>query len=164
MNLPEIEYNNYNTREFEKDVSIDRTNLDEEFATHAEKFAYYAFCAAEARYLSDLKKSEFKHTESVVYMEFRTNAMLSSLKVTEAICEHEVRKDSRYKTALEESQKAELKAQQLEGAVKAMSQKKDMLMQMGASARVAAVPPRILAAQEEQVRDIITRNRNQQGE
>ena len=169
MNLPKIditlngvEYDH----SFEDDVSIDRTNLDEEFSTQPTKYAFYAFLAEEAKYLADRQKAILENVYAAIDTEKRTNA--STLlaqnpkhKHTEKMYENEVKGDARYKDTLEAYHKAKLLAGQLDVASRAIAMRRDMLMQMGATARLGAVPTRVMEAKRDNAKTIIAKQKSE---
>lgn len=167
MNLPKIEltvngikYDNT----FDEDIKIDRTNLEEEFLTQSEKYAFYSFLAEEARYLADRRKAVVENVYAALDAEKRLAAAQmaaqnSKYKYTESMCHNEIIGDQRYKDVLEAQHKATLLANQLNVASRAMAMRKDMLMQMGHSQRAGGAPPRVQATQTEHVKDIITRKK-----
>ena len=166
MKLPEIkieirgiEYDN----SFADDVQIDRTNLDEEFATQAEKYAYYAFLAEEAKAVHERSKFELEQAYAVIDHEKRmcaaaTKAANPKFKMTEKMVENEVLTDRRYGEKKEAVLKAKLLAGQLQQAAIAIAQRRDMLQQLGASARIGQLPTRALEPKQTHARDIVAAN------
>jgi hypothetical protein len=82
-------------------------------------------------------------------------AQNGKFKYTEKMCENEVHGDPRYKDALEAYHKAKLLSGQLDIAARAIAMRRDMLMQMGAAARIGAMPTRVLEAKREVAKEII---------
>lgn len=169
MKVPELEIKlNGVTYEnsYEKDVTPDRTNLDYEFERQTSLYAFYSKLAAEAKYIENRKKTARDEVYAGIDHEVRTNhaALLAgnskASKLTEKMVENSVITDSRYKDAVQAYHEAQRTAQVLDSAAKAMVMRKDMLIQMGAASRVGA-PPAINAAQEQQVKEMIARNRKQ---
>jgi len=150
MKLPEIkieingiEYNH----SFSADVQIDRTDLDEEFATQAQKYAYYGLMAEEAKFQSARRKTELDNIAAHLDHRKRQNANLARMKdpkfkFTETMCANEVKTDPEYREALHAYQEADKLAGQLDIAKRAIAMRRDMLIQMGASARLGVSPPR----------------------
>ncbi len=150
---------------FDQDYIIDRTNLEEEFIEQPAKYAFYAFLQEEAEYLKRNQKSILERTYAALDQEKCHLAQVAGLgKYTEKMCENEVITDQRYKDAQDAYNKAELLAAQLRVCRESMAQRKDMLMQMGASARTGAQSPRILAQQAEDARELIRKSKENKGE
>ena len=150
---------------FGEDVKIDRTNLDHEFSTQAEKYAYYSFLAAEAHHLVDTMKSRLENVYAVVDAEKRANAAAllaagTKAKYTETMYKNEVIGDQRYKDAQSQYHQAKKLVNQLDVASRSIAMRKDMLMQLGAAARIGAAPQRVLQAQGNHARQIIGNNVN----
>ena len=149
--------------DFASDVRIDRTDLEEEFSTQAEKYAYYSFLSAEAKYLCDRQKSVLDNVYAVIDAEKRANAAAllangAKLKYTEVMYKNEVIGDDRYKEAQKNYHAAKKLADQLEVASRSIAMRKDMLMQMGASSRVGSAPRSVAQQQNKAVREIIGNN------
>lgn len=152
MNLPDFEIKiggvEY-TNSFPDDIRIDRTMLTEEFTTQGEKFAYWSFIAEKAKHLYLLSKFELEQLYAKVEHEKRMAAAAmkandAKFKHTEKMCESEVITDPRYtKKKLQV-----LKAQELAGLAKsasdAISQRRDMLIQLGANDRIGHAPGRVM--------------------
>lgn len=165
MQLPDMEitlngvtYDN----SFQSDVSIDRTNLDEEFATQAEKYAFYAFLAEEAKFIAARKKAHMDNVYAQLDHEKRTVAQNlkqqnPKFKFTETMCENEVKTDDRYQQAHLDYLKATKLAGQLDVAKRAIAMRRDMLIQMGASARIGVAPNQVLNALEENAKQQIAK-------
>jgi hypothetical protein len=163
MQLPHIEiiidgvtYDNT----FARDVMIDRTNLEVELATHAERYAYYAFLAATARAKEAIKKMEKDQLYARVDFEKRRAAQqVPGFKYTEKMCENEVITDPRYTTLSEEYITAKLLADQLEECARAMAQRREMLVQLGGISRQQMAPQRVVEQQAAVVERVIASNR-----
>lgn len=167
MNLPNIEitidgvtYDNT----FSHDVTIDRTNLEEEIAEHAQKYYYYAFLSEVAKTKAAFKKIEMEQCYATLDHEKRDAAKnISGFKFTEKMCENEVITDQRYRTAQTAYLTADLLANQLEKAERAMSQRKDMLIQLGNINRHVMSPsPRVTEQQTSVAEELISRTRGGQ--
>lgn len=168
MKLPDIkiEINNIvyeNT--FNDDIRIDRTNLDVELSTQAEKYAYYGFIAAEAEFIYSVKKQELERLYSQLDGEKR-NTVLSAkargteIKYTEKMYENEVITDSRYTEQAKEVLKARLLADQLKVCAQSFAQRREMLISISAGHRGSLLPHRVLETEAEVVRDIISTSQN----
>lgn len=170
MNLPEIQiiikgikYENT----FNDDIKIDRTNLDDELSTQAEKYAYYAFLAEEAENLVSLKKAELDQLYAKIDCEKRSQAISlqaqnKGFKYTETMCENEVITDPRYVQVQSELHKSQLLAGQLKVCATAFSQRREMLVSLGMRNREMTMPTKVLNKKEEQVHAIIAENSSEQ--
>jgi hypothetical protein len=131
------------------DIRIDKTNLDEECATQAEKFAYYG-AAAE---LAKSREAYLKNDLDVLYAQIEhekrqaANTMQianSKFKFTEKMCESEVITDKRYQA----KKKEYLDAKKLTGLLTvgkdAFNHRREALISLGANQRVGANDTRIL--------------------
>lgn len=163
MKLPEIKIT-LNGVEYEHtfntDVQIDRTNLDDEFASQAEKYAFYGFLAEQAKHNAEHRKHILENVEASLDSEKRaeaerTKSMLKSFKYTETMCHNEVISDPRYKEHQKAWMDAKLLAAQLDICAKAIAMRKDMLKELGAVARIGTFSN----PQDQQVREIISKNR-----
>jgi len=149
---------------FAQDISIDRTNLEEEFATHAEKYYYYAFLAQVAEAKAAFKKNEVKQVYARIDAEKRGAVMKlpadvkATVKYTEKMYESEVITDPRYVEAQKEEIEANLLAGQLSEAARAMAQRRDMLVQLGGMFRQSQAPTRVVEQQAPVVEGLITDN------
>lgn len=150
---------------FARDILIDRTNLDEEFARQPEIYAYYAFLAEDAKAVFERKKFELEQSYARIDHEKRmaadaTKAQNPKFKMTEKMVENEVITDPRYSEAKEAMLAAKLLAGQLDQAARAISQRRDMLQQMGANNRVGNMPTRVMETKQDTVRDIVAGNQD----
>ena len=149
---------------FARDVLIDRTDLETEFARQPETYAYYAFLAEDAKALYERAKAELEQQYARLDHEKRTNAAAISaqnpkFKLTEKMVENEVITDPRYITSQTAMLDAKLLAGQLQQAATAIAQRRDMLQQMGANSRIGMMPARVLEHQQESAHEIIAANR-----
>jgi hypothetical protein len=166
MRLPEIkiqingiEYDNSYT----SDIRIDRTNLDEELATQAEKYSYYAFLAAEAEFIHACKKQELERLYGQLDSEKRAAAAAakasgSDFKWTEKMYESEVITDKRYTTLAKEVLEARLLADQLKVCANGFSQRREMLISLASGHRNSLLPHRVIEEQTETAKEIIRQN------
>jgi hypothetical protein len=161
INLNGIKYEHT----LENDLNINRNDLEEEFSNQPQRYAFYSFLAEEAKYLADRKKAVLENVAAALDAEKRTQhsnfmAMNPKHKFTETMIHNEVIGDPRYKEVQEDYFQAKKLAGQLEVASRAMAQRRDMLMQMGANARATVAPNRILEQDRVHVREIIADGRN----
>jgi hypothetical protein len=166
MQLPKIEiiidgitYDNT----FSDDVRIDRTNIEEELVTQAEKYAYYAFLAATARAKAAYGKMDRDQTYARVDHEKRNVAKaIPGFKQTEKMVENEVITDARFIEAEKKYLDLNLLADQLEKAERAMAQRREMLIQLGGITRQQMSPMRVVEQNAVTARDLIAQSRMQQ--
>jgi len=147
---------------FQQDVSIDRTNIETELATHAEKYAYYGFLSSLAKAKAAYAKMERDQVYARLDAEKRKlAAAVTGLKYTEKMCENEVITDKRYVEIAHRYLDLELLADQLEKAERAMSQRREMLVQLGGISRQMMAPQRVVEQQSSVAADLIERSRAQ---
>ncbi len=116
----------------DKDLSIDVTNLHQEFRMlPTVLFAYYRYKAA-VEEKRDIAKAKLKEVRALSYKRIKSDIMV---KHTEKSIEAEIDCDPQVLIAQTELIKAEHDASTWGGAVDSMKAKKDMLMQIGADAR-----------------------------
>ena len=149
---------------FDEDVRIDRTNLDEEFSDQSRRYAYYSFLAEDAKHCYERKKAALDQVYATLDFEKRQQAaglqaQLPKFKYTEKMCENEVKSDDRYQEMLEEVHNAKKLAGQLDVASRAIAMRRDMLMQMGATARATLAPQRVLDSGRAAVKEVIAQGR-----
>jgi hypothetical protein len=169
MNLPivrvEIEGVTYD-HTFNDDVKIDPTNLDNEFCTQAEKYAFYSFIAAEARASMERKKLASEQIYAALDHKKRTEHEIlkgkdPKHKYTEKMIENEVVTDPDYKKAKLALIDAKLLAEQLNSAAAAIAQRKDMLNQLGLGHRTvsASASDRAQESLKASAKEVIRQNR-----
>lgn len=137
------------TNDFSEDLRIDKTNLDEEFMHHSEKYAYYAGLSELAEYRLSVIKLELETLEAQLDHEKRQAAQMatangSSIKYTEKMYSHEVTCDPRYQVKARQHLEAQKTAGLLNRARESFQHRKDCLSQMGQNSRVGSYDPRIL--------------------
>ena len=116
---------------YERDNTIDPSNLSNEFRTMPSTLYGYREIQAEAGEAYDLKKAALKELRSQKYLEFRQREG----KVTEANLDAMLDTDPEIQKALREMLSAKKDLETLDGYVESLRVKKDMLIQMGADAR-----------------------------
>lgn len=129
---------------FTEDIAIDRTDLDGEFLTHSDKFAYYAGLAELALARSERVKFELDVLYAQLDVEKRQqfatyNESLdakSKLKQTEKMVENEVIGDARYAEKMNEYLELKKTAAILNRAREAFNHRKEMLVQLASNSRV----------------------------
>ena len=150
--------------DFNKDVLIDQTQLEEEFSTQAEKYAFYAFLAARARAAYEHNKFALEQIEAALDHEKRSGHEQVKMqnakhKYTEKMIEGEVITDKRFKDKKKEVLDARLLSEQLDKAAGAIAQRKDMLIQLGLGARIGNAPARVVDQHADAAHDVIAANK-----
>jgi hypothetical protein len=168
MKLPQIQIVISGTQydnTFNDDIRIERTDLDTEFSTQAEKYAYYAFLAEMAEHIYELGKAELEQLYAKVDFQKRqaADAVKSAnpqFKYTEKMCENEVLTDGAYVLKRKEVLEAKLLAGQLKVCSMAFAQRREMLISLGASQRNQMLPHRLNEEQTrlEQAKSIVAAN------
>lgn len=117
--------------DFEKDNSIDVTNLDEEFRVLPSVYFGYRELSANASDTYETLKAEYKELRSAKYLEFRSREG----KITESTLEAMLDTDAAVKDAHRAMLGAKRDYETIEGYVDSMEFKKDCLISLGANAR-----------------------------
>lgn len=161
IEINDIQYPN----SFAEDLFIDRTNLDGEFAEHAERFAYYATMAELAENRHNQLAEELKNLEARIDHEKRAQASQlaaadAKFKMTEKMFEHEIRLDKRFLEKQKEVQDARYLAKVLKNAPMAFSHRRDMLIELAKQHTAGMTSPRVVRARTDEVRQIIKNQRD----
>lgn len=129
INGKEYEYN------VDEQLQIDTSDISEEFATHAGKFAYWAILVENASYQVDVLKQDLAVARAQLDAQKRAELKAAGKKSTEKMVENMVITDPQYL----EKEDAYLDAKRTLGYFKAakdaMIQRKDMLVSLGATQR-----------------------------
>lgn len=123
--------------QFEKDVVIG-SDLNASFRDQGSLFAHYATLHRQALEQVAQKKLMAEVKKSVLYKEIRETFEKDGKKITEALLEAEINSNRDYIGVRMELIKAEGIAQLAKNALESFSQRKDMLVQLGADARQEA--------------------------
>ena len=134
---------------FSEDIRLDRTILEEEFADQSAKYAYYSTLAA----LAKDQEAKLKVKMERVYAQEDSNARKDAIKImqedpsrkfTEKMHETVTKTSRNYQLA----QNAYLEAKKLADLCKsnadAFAQRKEMLISLGAHARIGGTDVRVL--------------------
>lgn len=124
----------YNAQ-LEEDLFVNRSDLNNEFVKHPERFAFYATCYELANVKVQQHEVALKRLYALIDHEKRSELMNSGIKVTEKMIENSVVTDDRYVAFQEETIEAQKQAALLKVAMIAMTQRKDMLIQLGSAFR-----------------------------
>jgi hypothetical protein len=118
-----------------EDLFVNRNDLSNEFANHAERYAWYATCYELAQADVEYYHAQLDRAYAVIDIEKRTELTNSNQKVTEKMVENMVLTDDRYTQIQDMYLDACKNAGVLKAAMFSMQHKKDMLVQLGSSAR-----------------------------
>lgn len=117
------------------DLFVNRADLSNEYARHAERFAWYATCYELAQDHLARLEADLKRAYAIIDHEKRGELAMSGVKSTEKMVENSVITDPRYvelqNTVFEASKNVGL----LKAARDAMIHRRDMLISMGATYR-----------------------------
>lgn len=127
-----------------EDLNIDRTNLDEEFMTQHEKFAYYSTLHEMAKHNENQCKRELEILYAQVDFEVRQQAQEAGIKMTETMIKNQAITDERYQKKHLEYLESKKLAGILGVARESFSQRKEMLISIGANARTGSSSMRVL--------------------
>lgn len=132
-----------------KVVEIDRSNLEEEFASLPKDLAQWAML--EARLNVELQRLDYARKKLWAHLDYDTRGALESagVKITEKKVEHTVVTHADYQehmnTILDYSQSHRMVA----AGVRALEAKKEMLISLGAHSRAFEIGPRVRGGGEE---------------
>lgn len=118
-----------------EDLFVNRNDLSEAFAQHAERFAWYATCYELSQDKLARLEAELKRAYAVLDHEARGTLAMSGVKTTEKMVENTVITDPRYIELQEEVFAAQKQVGLLKAARDAMIHRRDMLISMGATYR-----------------------------
>lgn len=154
IDIDGVEYPN----SFQEDIKVDRTDLDSEFAAFSEKYAYYAMLHELSKDNERKLKRELEILEAILDNQKRMEAQQAmganpKLKYTEKMYSAEVKTDKAYQEKEIEYLNSRKMAGLLGAAREAIAFKKDMLISMGANARVG-----VSELKMNQVRDILSKS------
>lgn len=116
---------------YEKDNTIDVTDLKAEFQTLAPLIYRYSEIKAQAEHEYDLRKAQLDELKSEKYINIKS----SGEKITEKNLEALIDIDPEVKTKLREVLEAKRDVETLKGYCESLRAKKDMLIQLGADSR-----------------------------
>lgn len=122
---------------FRDDLKIEETNLNQAFVSQASLYAYYAELYAGALKAEGRAKVMVEITESKTDKAIRDEAVGTGVKLTETMLDRAIARAPEVVKARLAHNDAKAYASLLHGAVKAFEQRRDMLIQMGATDRQA---------------------------
>lgn len=121
--------------QFKKDVAFSDVDLTSAMMAQASLYAHYAVISSQCQFAADKAKQREDLLKAVIDKEIRDRVAADGTKITEAAIDKEIDRDSRMVktrlTTIEARAIAELSKQ----ALFAFSQRRDMLIQLGAAAR-----------------------------
>ena len=115
-------------------LHINEATLTDEFIKQPSTYAYFAALAEYAVADVEHKKLAFSVLEANLDSQKRTE-LKETPKVTEAVIKSAIIKDRKYQVSAEELIEAERQLGILKSLVRALEQRKDMLIQLGSSKR-----------------------------
>ena len=129
----------------EDDVHIDQGNLDQEFLSQPEKYAWWAFLTEHAKAQVNEVKNEMDQLYARLDHKVRAKAQMaavdaktnksSPIKYTEKMVENEVITSKEYQEVMTRYNHAKKQAGLTAAGMNAMLQRRDMLLQLGANYR-----------------------------
>lgn len=119
----------------EDDLFVNRTDLNNEFIRHPERFAFYATCYEIAANRENQYKVALDRLYASLDHEKRGELKVAGIKPTEKMVENSVITDDRYTAVQNEYIQAQRDAAVLKTAMQAMQHRRDMLIQLGSAAR-----------------------------
>jgi hypothetical protein len=134
---------------FSQELAIDKTDLEHEFLTHSDKFAYYAGLSELAQARADKVKFELE----VLYAQLDINKRKmfnaavdedgKKFKYTEKMVENEIIADASYQKKMDQLLELQKTASLMNRAREAFNHRKEMLIQLANNSRVG--DPRVKA-------------------
>lgn len=121
--------------QLEEDLFVNRADLSNEFARHAERFAFYATAYELSVERYTRLENALKRLYAQLDHEKRLALMNSGVKTTEKMIENSVITDDRYTAGEEEVLDAQKQVGLLKAARDAMIHRRDMLVSLGATYR-----------------------------
>lgn len=142
-----------------EDLAIDKDNLNHEFMTQSEKFAYYGTLYELAKDRHNRLKNELELVEAHVDAELRIRIdnirqQDPKYKATEAAIKCDIIRDARYRTKNEEVMSCAKMVGILSIAKEAFQQRMHMLVSLGANLR--SNPEMRMHSQEQQMNNVKT--------
>lgn len=119
----------------QEDLFIDRSDLNEAFVKHPERFAFYSTCYEIAAAHENQHKVALDRLYAILDHEKRGELQMAGVKTTEKMVENSVITDERYTALQEELLNAQKAAAVCKAAMFAMQHRRDMLVQLGSAAR-----------------------------
>jgi hypothetical protein len=136
-----------------EDVHINQGNLVGDFLEHPERFAYWATIYELALDQEVRLKNELQRMYAKVDHNTRLEAASAAVKMTEKKVENTVVTHPKYVEVLEEYNDAKLRSGLLKAARDAMIHRRDMLIQLGATARAEGASD--ISIREDAVKGIV---------
>lgn len=118
-----------------KDLALSDQKINELLMTQPERYVFWARMKALQRVIHEKRKFELSKYESQLYTFIRSEKERDGAKVTEKQVEMAMRRDTKLETMQNTVLRERLKLDHLEAIREAFSQRKDMLMSLGANLR-----------------------------
>lgn len=118
-----------------EELSIDVTDLDNDFVEQPAKYAWWAVLAETAKNFKEEQEAELERVEAEADKRVRVDLELNGVKITETIVARNIKLDSDYQKQLEKSLRAKRSAMMLDRVAKAFDQRLDSLISLGANLR-----------------------------
>lgn len=138
-----------------RDVHINQGDLYGDFLIHPGRFAYWATLYEMSLHEVNTLKNELKRMYAKIDFNTRQEMKNAGMKSTEMMVENTVITHPKYVELQSECGEAELRSGLLKAARDAMIHRRDMLIQLGATARAEGAAD--ISIREDTVRDIINR-------
>lgn len=119
----------------QEDLYVNRSDLNNEFIKHPERYAFYATCYEIAADRENNLNVNLERLYAILDHEKRGELAFSGVKVTEKMIENSVITDDRYVALQNEHISAQRDSAICKAAMIAMQHRRDMLIQLGSSAR-----------------------------
>ena len=121
-----------------KDIlQINEATLTDEFMKQPSTYAYFAALSEFA--VADVESKKLSFSVMEANLDSQKRLELKETKVTEAVIKSAIVKDKKYQLMAEELIEAERQLGILKALVKALEQRKDMLIQLGSTKRLEMV-------------------------
>lgn len=114
-------------------LQISEANLSDEFQNQPSTYAYFAALAEFA--VADVEQKKLQFSVMEANLDSSKRLELKDQKVTEAVIRSAIIKDSKYQVLSEELIEAQRQLGILKSLVRALEQRKDMLIQLGSMKR-----------------------------
>lgn len=127
---------------FSQELAIDKTDLEHEFLTHSDKFAYYAGLSELAQARADKVKFELEvlYAQLDIGKRKAFNAAIDEdgkkFKYTEKMVENEIIADTAYQAKMDQLLELQKTASLMNRAREAFNHRKEMLVQLANNSRV----------------------------
>lgn len=122
-------------KDLKRDLAIDPTDLDTDITRQASLYAYYSEAATKANMDLKAHRLRLEIFEAALYQKFKDLAFARGERITEKSIDSLIRGHPEWQSQSSRLIELEAIVEQLSGIVRAMSQKKDMLVAFSANRR-----------------------------